>query len=175
MTTWQIDPAHTSVEFGVKHLMISTVRGSFKDVSGTVTLADRPSVEVTIPVATIDTGVGQRDDHLRSADFFDVANHPAMTFAGALIEGTIETGGTLAGDLTIRGVTRPVTLEVESNGEVKDPWGNTKVGFTATGTISRTDFGLTWNQALETGGIMVGEKVKLTIDVQVVKAAAVAV
>lgn len=175
MTTWQIDPAHTSVEFGVKHLMISTVRGSFKDVSGTVTVGDRPSVEVSIPVATIDTGVGQRDDHLRSADFFDAANHPAMTFTGALIEGTIETGGTLVGDLTIRGVTKPVTLAVESNGEMQDPWGNTKVGFTATGVISRTEFGLTWNQALETGGIMVGEKVKLTIDVQVVKAAAVGV
>jgi polyisoprenoid-binding protein YceI len=169
MTTWQIDPAHTSVEFGVKHLMISTVRGSFKDVSGSVTPGDRPSVEVSIPVATIDTGVAKRDEHLQSADFFDAANHPAMTFVGTLVEGTIERGGTLAGDLTIRGVTRPVALEVEANGEMKDPWGNTKVGFTATGSISRSDFGLTWNQALETGGIMVGEKVKLTIDVQVVK------
>jgi len=175
MTTWQIDPAHTSVEFGVKHLMISTVRGSFKDVSGSVTVGDRPSVEVSIPVATIDTGVGQRDDHLRSGDFFDATNHPAMTYTGALLEGTIETGGTLVGDLTIRGVTRPVTLAVESNGEMRDPWGNTKVGFTATGVITRSEFGLTWNQALETGGIMVGEKVKLTIDVQVVKPAAVAV
>jgi polyisoprenoid-binding protein YceI len=174
MTTWQIDPAHTSVEFGVKHLMISTVRGSFKDVSGTVTPGDRPSVEVSIPVATIDTGVGQRDEHLRSADFFDAANHPAMTFVGTLVEGDIQKGGTLAGDLTIRGVTRPVALAVEANGEMKDPWGNTKVGFTATGSISRSEFGLTWNQALETGGIMVGEKVKLTIDVQVVKPAEVA-
>ncbi len=173
MTTWQIDPAHTSVEFGVKHLMISTVRGSFKDVSGTVTLGDRPSVEVSIPVATIDTGVGQRDEHLRSADFFDAANFPAMTFVGTLVEGDIQKGGTLAGDLTIRGVTRPVALAVEANGEMKDPWGNTKVGFTATGAISRSEFGLTWNQALETGGIMVGEKVKLTIDVQVVKPAEV--
>lgn len=174
MTTWQIDPAHTSVEFGVKHMMISTVRGSFKDVSGAVTPADRPTVSVTIPVATIDTGVGQRDDHLRSADFFDVANHPEMTFTGTLVEGTIEEGGLLAGDLTIRGTTKPVTLEVESNGEMKDPWGNIKLGFTATGTINRTEFGLTWNQLLEAGGIAVGEKVKLTIDVQLVKEAAVA-
>jgi polyisoprenoid-binding protein YceI len=174
MTTWQIDPTHTSVEFGVKHLMISTVRGSFKDVSGTVTPGERPSVEVSIPVATIDTGVGQRDDHLRSADFFDTANHPAMTFVGTLVEGDIQKGGTLAGDLTIRGVSKPVALAVEANGEMKDAWGNTKVGFTATGTINRTEFGLTWNQLLETGGIAVGEKVKLTIDVQVVKPAEVA-
>jgi len=174
MSTWQIDPAHTSVEFGVKHLMISTVRGSFKDVSGTVTPGDRPSVEVSIPVATIDTGVGQRDDHLRSADFFDAVNHPAMTFTGTLVEGDIQSGGTLAGDLTIRGVTKPVALEVEANGEMKDPWGNTKVGFTATGSINRSDFGLTWNQVLEAGGFAVGEKVKLTIDVQVVKPAEVA-
>jgi polyisoprenoid-binding protein YceI len=175
MTTWQIDPAHTSVEFGVKHMMISTVRGNFSEVSGHVTPGSRPTVEVTIPVSTIDTGVKDRDTHLRSADFFDVENHPEMTFSGTLVEGTIESGGTLAGDLTIRGVTRPVTLEVESNGEGKDPWGNTRLGFTATGTINRTDYGLKWNQALETGGILVGEKVKMTIDVQVVKEAAVSV
>jgi len=175
MTTLQIDPTHTSVEFGVKHMMISTVRGSFKEVSGTVSLGDRPSVEVSIPVATIDTGVAQRDEHLRSADFFDVANHPAMTFTGTLVEGDIASGGTLAGDLTIRGVSQPVTLTVEANGEGKDPWGNTKLGFTATGTIDRTAFGLTWNQALETGGILVSEKVKLMIDVQVMKPAVVGV
>jgi polyisoprenoid-binding protein YceI len=175
MTTWQIDPAHTSVEFGVKHMMISTVRGNFSEVSGHVTPGSRPTVEVTIPVSTIDTGVKDRDTHLRSADFFDVENHPEMTFSGTLVEGTIESGGTLAGDLTIRGVTRPVTLEVESNGEGKDPWGNTRLGFTASGTINRTDYGLKWNQALETGGILVGEKVKMTIDVQVVKEAAVTV
>jgi polyisoprenoid-binding protein YceI len=175
MTTWQIDPAHTSVEFGVKHMMISTVRGNFSGAAGHVTPGSRPTVEVTIPVSTIDTGVKDRDTHLRSADFFDVENHPEMTFSGTLVEGTIESGGTLAGDLTIRGVTRPVTLEVESNGEGKDPWGNTRLGFTATGTINRTDYGLKWNQALETGGILVGEKVKMTIDVQVVKEAAVTV
>ncbi len=175
MTTMQIDPTHTSVEFGVKHMMISTVRGSFKDVSGSITVGDRPAVEVTIPVATIDTGVAQRDEHLRSADFFDAANFPAMTFTGTLVDGDIATGGTLAGDLTIRGVTRPVTLSVEANGEGKDPWGNTRLGFTATGTIDRTTFGLTWNQALETGGILVSEKVKLMIDVQVVKPAEVGV
>ena len=97
-----------------------------------------------------------------------------MTFTGTLVEGSVEQGGTLLGELTIRGTTRPVTLEVESNGEMKDPWGNTKLGFTATGTINRSEFGLTWNQALETGGILVGEKVKMTIDVQLVKEAAVA-
>lgn len=174
MTDWQIDPTHTSVEFGVKHLMISTVRGSFKEVSGAVAMGDRPSVEVSIPVATIDTGVAPRDEHLRSADFFDAANHPVMTYTGTLVEGDLETGGTLAGDLTIRGVTRPVALAVEANGEMKDPWGNTRLGFTATGSLNRTDFGLTWNQALEAGGVLVGEKVKLTIDVQVVKPAEVA-
>lgn len=174
MTTWQIDPAHTSVEFGVKHMMISTVRGSFSNVSGAVTPADQATVTVSIPVATIDTGVAQRDDHLRSPDFFDVENHPEMSFTGTLVEGSIEKGGTLLGELTIRGTTRPVSLEVESNGEMKDPWGNTKLGFTASGTVNRSEFGLTWNQALETGGILVGEKVKLTIDVQLVKEAAVA-
>lgn len=174
MTTWQIDPAHTSVEFGVKHMMISTVRGSFSNVSGAVTPAGQATVTVSIPVATIDTGVAQRDDHLRSADFFDAEHHPEMTFTGTLVEGSIERGGSLLGELTIRGTTRPVSLEVESNGEMKDPWGNTKLGFTASGTVNRSEFGLTWNQALETGGILVGEKVKLTIDVQLVKEAAVA-
>lgn len=175
MSTWQIDPAHTSVEFGVRHLMISTVRGRFSGVTGALTPAPRPTVEVAIPVATIDTGVRQRDDHLRSADFFDADNHPTMNFRGELVEGSLTTGGVLVGELTIRGATRPVTLEVEANGEQRDPWGNTKLGFTASTTIDRTAFGLTWNQVLETGGIAVGEKVKITIDVQVVKEAAVGV
>lgn len=174
MTEWQIDPAHTGVEFAVKHMVFATVRGRFADVSGTVTEGDEPTVEVTIPTASINTGVGQRDDHLRSADFLDVDTHPAMRFTGKLVKGDVERGGTLAGELTIRGVTKPVTLEVEATGEGKDPWGNVKRGYLAKGQINRADFGLTWNQALETGGVLVSETVKLTLDVQLQQAAPVA-
>lgn len=173
MTTWQIDPAHTGVEFAVKHMMFATVRGRFPEVTGVVTEDDgtAPSVAVTISTASINTGVAQRDDHLRSADFFDVANHPEMRFTGVLVEGTMETGGTLAGELTIRGVTRPVTLEIEAQGAGNDPWGNLKRGYSATGRINRSDFGLTWNQALETGGVLVSDTVTILLDVQLQQAA----
>ena len=134
MTTWQIDPAHTSVEFGVKHLMISTVRGSFKDVSGSVTVGDRPSVEVSIPVATIDTGVGQRDDHLRSADFFDVERYPEMVFRATRVEGSGR-DFRVTGDLTIRDITRPVTSVVEVGGIVPGMSGARHLGLTARARI----------------------------------------
>jgi polyisoprenoid-binding protein YceI len=174
MTEWQIDPAHTGVEFAVKHMMFATVRGRFAEVNGTLTEGDEPTVEVTIPTASINTGVGQRDDHLRSADFFDVENHPEMRFTGKLVKGDVEQGGTLKGELTIRGVSKPVTLEVEATGEGKDPWGNVKRGYLARGQINRADFGLTWNQALETGGVLVSDTVKITLDVQLQQAAPVA-
>ncbi len=171
MAEWQIDPAHTGVEFAVKHMMFATVRGRFADVSGTLTEGDEVTVDVTIPTASINTGAGQRDDHLRSADFFDVENHPEMRFTGKLVKGDVEQGGTLKGELTIRGVTKPVTLEVEATGEGKDPWGNVKRGYLARGQINRADFGLTWNQALETGGVLVSDAVKITLDVQLQQAA----
>ncbi|MFN2316154.1 MAG: YceI family protein [Gemmatimonadales bacterium] len=174
MTEWQIDPAHTGVEFAVKHMMFATVRGRFTEVNGTLTEGEEATVDVTIPTASINTGVGQRDDHLRSADFFDVENHPEMRFTGKLVKGGVETGGTLQGELTIRDITKPVTLEVEATGEGKDPWGNVKRGYLAKGQINRADFGLTWNQALEAGGVLVSDTVKLTLDVQLQQAAPVA-
>jgi polyisoprenoid-binding protein YceI len=173
MTEWQIDPAHTGVEFAVKHMMVATVRGRFTEVSGTVTEGEEVTVDVTIPTASITTGVDQRDTHLRSADFFDTGRYPEMRFTGKLVKGSITEGGRLEGELTIRGVTKPVTLEVEAHGEGKDPWGNLKRGYTATGRLNRTDFGLTWNQALETGGVLVSDTVRLTLDVQLQQAAPV--
>jgi polyisoprenoid-binding protein YceI len=170
-TRWVIDPAHSSVEFAVRHLMISTVRGRFADVQGTVTLDPSDlltaEVDVTIGAASIDTRMSQRDEHLRSADFFDVERHPALTFKSrrAAVQGDVVT---LTGDLTIRGVTREVTLAVTAQGQQADPWGGTRSGFEATGKIKRSDFGLTWNQALEAGGVAVGDEVKITIDAQLV-------
>ena len=172
-TTWTIDPAHTGLEFAVKHLMISTVRGRFGDVEGTLTLNERDpaasKVEVSIPVRSIDTRNEQRDAHLRSADFFDAEQHAAITFRSKRVDGSITGGFTLVGDLTIRGVTREISLDVEANGRGRDPWGNEKLGFEARGRLSRGDFGLSWNQALETGGVLVGDEIRLTLDVQFLK------
>lgn len=166
-TTWQIDPAHTSVEFAVRHLMISTVRGRFGSVSGSLTgLGQAPSLSVTIDAASIDTRVAQRDEHLRSADFFDVANHPTITFTSTRLEGKPTGSFRLIGDLTIRGITRDVALDVEYQGGGKDPWGNERMGFSASGKLDRKAFGLTWNQVLEAGGLTVGDEVKFTIDVE---------
>lgn len=162
--TWVIDPTHTKVGFTARHLMVSKVRGTFDDLAGTVSVADdiaASQVEVVIKTASIDTGVADRDGHLRSADFFDAENHPDMTFRSTAFDGE-----RLTGDLTIKGVSRPVTLEVEFNGVVQDPWGNTKAGFEASGELNRTDWGLTWNAALETGGVLVSEKITLVLDVE---------
>lgn len=166
-TTWQIDPAHTSVEFAVKHLMISTVRGRFGTVSGTLTGLDQaPTLSVTIDAASIDTRVAQRDEHLRSADFFDVAHHPVIGFTSKRIEGKPTRAFKLIGDLTIRGMTREVVLDVEYQGGGRDPWGNQRMGFSASGKLDRKEFGLTWNQVLEAGGLTVGDEVKFTVDVE---------
>lgn len=162
--TWVIDPTHTKVGFTARHLMVSKVRGTFDDLAGTVSVADdiaASQVEVVIKTASIDTGVADRDGHLRSADFFDAENHPDMTFRSTAFDGE-----RLTGDLTIKGVSRPVTLEVEFNGVVQDPWGNTKAGFEASGELNRTDWGLTWNAALEAGGVLVSEKITLVLDVE---------
>jgi polyisoprenoid-binding protein YceI len=166
---WVIDPAHTEVGFVARHLMVTKVRGQFKDVEGTVTVADEPSdstANVTVKLASVQTGSADRDAHLRSADFFDVENNPEMTFVS-----TGFTGDTLTGDLTIKGVTKPVTFDVDFNGVATDPWGNTKAGFEASAEINRKDWGLEWNVALEGGGVLVSEKIKIHIDVQLLKQA----
>jgi polyisoprenoid-binding protein YceI len=171
-TIWKLDPSHTSVEFSVKHLMISTVKGRFADVEGTVTVpgddVGDATVEVVIKAASIDTRNEQRDGHLRSADFFDAENFPTLTFTSTAIAGTKEEL-TLTGDLTIRGVTKSVTLAATFEGQGKDPWGGTRMGFSASGKFDRRDFGLVWNQALEAGGVMVSNDVKLHIDAQLIQ------
>lgn len=171
-TTWKIDPTHTSVEFSVKHLMISTVKGRFADVEGTVTVPNGTpagsSVEATIKTASIDTRNEQRDGHLRSADFFDVESFSDITFKSTSISGTPD-AFKVTGDLTIRGVTKPITLDATLEGTGKDPWGGTRMGFSASGKFDRREFGLVWNQALETGGVAVGHDVKLHIDAEVVQ------
>jgi polyisoprenoid-binding protein YceI len=172
-STWQIDAAHTGVEFSVKHLMISRVKGQFAAVSGSLVLDERDlttsSVEVTIDVSSVDTRDEKRDAHLRSADFFDVAKFPTMRFVSRRIERTGNDTFTLVGDLTIRDVTREIALAATNEGSQKDPWGGERIGFSATTTIDRRDYGLTWNHALETGGVLVGNDVKISLDVQAVK------
>jgi polyisoprenoid-binding protein YceI len=171
--TYAIDASHSNVEFAVRHMMISTVKGRFGDVSGTIVIPEngQPSVEVTVKTTSIDTRSDQRDTHLKSADFFDVEKHPEMRFKSTKVERTSD-GYTLTGDLTIKDITRPVTLTVAEEGAGVDPWGNQKAAFTATGKIHRGDFGLNWNAALETGGVLVSDEVKLFVDAQLVKQAA---
>ncbi len=176
LETWNLDPAHTTVEFSVKHMMFTTVRGRFKDVSGTIALdpddPDASHVEVEIEAASIDTGVEDRDKHLRSADFLDVENHTEITFRSRRVDGAAREEGDefqLVGDLTIRGTTREVTLDCTFQGVGKDPWGGERAGFNARTKVDRRDFGLTWNQALEAGGVLVGNDVKIEIDAQAVK------
>ena len=172
VTTWAVDPAHSNVEFAVRHLMISTVKGRFGEVSGTVRVEDEDLagsvVDVSINAASIDTRQPDRDAHLRSADFFDVDQFPMLTFRSSSIARSGDEFH-VGGDLTIRGVTRPVTLRVTEEGRTRDPWGGERIGFSATGRINRRDFGLTWNQVLETGGIAVGDEVKISLDVELVK------
>jgi polyisoprenoid-binding protein YceI len=169
-TTWQIDAAHTNVEFAVRHLMISTVKGRFGDVAGSLTLDESDptaaAIEVTIKTASIDTRQEQRDAHLRSPDFFDAEKYPLISFRGTRIEGDAESEFRLYGDLTIRKVTREIVLNVTREGQGGDPWGGQRVAFSATGKIDRKAFGLTWNQALETGGVVVGDEIKISVDVE---------
>ena len=168
--TWALDPAHSTVEFAVKHLMISNVKGRFSGITGTLQAnpADPSDFEldVTLDAASIDTRQEQRDAHLRSPDFFDAEQWPTIKFVGRRIQGDVTDEFKLFGDLTIRGTTKEFTLDVTSEGRLTDPWGNDRVGFTALGKLDRSDFGLTWNQALEAGGFMVGDEIKVSIDVQ---------
>jgi polyisoprenoid-binding protein YceI len=174
-TTWNIDPAHTEVGFSVKHLMISTVRGRFGDVRGTITFDESDltgaAVEAEIATASIDTRQEQRDAHLRSADFFEVEKYPTITFRSRRVERIKGERYRIAGDLTIRDVTREVVLEGTDEGRGRDPWGGERLAFSAATTIDRRTFGLTWNQALETGGVLVSNEIKISLDVQAVKAA----
>jgi polyisoprenoid-binding protein YceI len=170
--TWNIDPSHSTVEFTARHLMISKVRGRFGTFSGAIEIADdlsASSVNATIDTGSVTTGDENRDGHLKGSDFFDVEQFPQMTFAstGVKVSGD---EAVVSGDLTIKGVTRPVELELEFEGVNQDPWGNTKAAFTASTEINRTDWGLTWNAPLETGGVLVGEKVKVTLEIQAAKA-----
>jgi polyisoprenoid-binding protein YceI len=173
-STWTIDPAHTEVGFAVKHLMISTVRGRFGDVRGTITLegndVTRSSVEAEIATASIDTRQEQRDTHLRSADFFEVDTYPTIAFRSTRIERIENDRYRITGNLTIRDVTREVALETTDEGRGRDPWGGERLAFSAATTIDRRDFGLTWNQALETGGVLVSNEIKISIDLQAVRA-----
>lgn len=166
--TWQIDPAHTSVEFVARHLMVTKVRGRFSDVSGTIDVADNPldsAVSVTIQVGSVTTGAADRDGHLVSPDFFDVDNHPEMTFVSTGVRSNGD-GWTLDGGLTIKGVTKPVALDFDFLGLVDDPWGNAKAAFSAGAEIMREDWDLSWNVALETGGVLVSKKITLEIEIQ---------
>jgi len=171
--TWTVDPSHSSVTFVARHLMVSKVRGSFGSFAGTITIADdllASKVEATVDVASVTTGDSGRDEHLRSGDFFELEQFPTWS----LVSTGLRADGddyVMTADLTIKGVTRPVEFEVEFEGMATDPWGNVKAGFEAKTEINRTDFGLTWNAALEAGGVLVGEKVKIELDIQAVKAA----
>jgi polyisoprenoid-binding protein YceI len=173
-TTWTIDPAHSEVGFSVKHLMIATVRGRFAEVRGTIQLdgddLTRASVEAEIATASIDTRQEQRDAHLRSADFFEVETYPTISFRSTSVERITTDRYRITGALTIRDVTREVVLEGSDEGRGRDPWGGDRWGFSATTTIDRRDFGLTWNQALETGGVLVANEIKISIDLEAVKA-----
>jgi len=174
-TTLAIDPAHSLVEFAAKHLMITTVKGRLADIRGSITLDDaepaRSTVEVEFGAASIDTRVEQRDTHLRSADFLDVEHYPVIRFAGRRVAGDLGGSFRVTGDLTIRGVTREVVLEATYEGSGRDPWGNEKLSYSATTRIDRRDFGLTWNAALETGGVLVSNEVKISLEIQAVRPA----
>lgn len=169
---WNLDPSHTNVDFAVKHMAISTVRGAFNlfSATGETNDAGMPTkLSMEIDASSVNTNNEQRDGHLKSPDFFDVANHPKLTFVATKITGT-PSELTIVGDLTIRGVTKSVTLTGELSGPAKDPWGNQRRSLTASGKIKRSEFGLTWNQALEMGGVLVSDEVKLSVEAQAVAA-----
>jgi polyisoprenoid-binding protein YceI len=175
VTTWSIDPVHSVAEFKVKHMMISNVKGQFTGVSGTLSLDEvdvtNSKIEATIDAASVNTREPHRDAHLKSADFFDVEKFPTLSFTSVQVKRIDDGELAVEGELTIHGVTRSVVFTVEGpTTPGKDPWGNTRIGLSATTKISRKDYGLTWNAALETGGILVGEEVTITLDVQFIKA-----
>jgi polyisoprenoid-binding protein YceI len=177
-SSWTIDASHSLIEFAAKHMMITTVKGRMADVRGTLAIdevrPDRSTVEVEFAAASIDTRAEQRDQHLRSPDFLDVETYPTVAFRSRRIEGAQGAEGKrfrMIGDLTIRGTTREVTLDATFEGRGRDPWGGDRISFSATTTIDRRDFGLTWNAALEAGGVLVSNDVKISIELQAVRAA----
>ncbi len=160
---YSVDPAHSSIGFKVKHMMISTVSGNFSSFSGAYDLdkGKLKSLSGTVKTSTVNTGILKRDDHLRSADFFDVAVYPEMTFAM-----TSHKGKKVTGNLSIHGITKVVTMDIDMGGEITDPWGNKRSGFVLTGVLNRKDFGLNWNKAIEAGGVVVGDEVKMMIEIE---------
>jgi polyisoprenoid-binding protein YceI len=174
-TNWALDPTHSEILFKVKHLMITNVKGEFRKFNATLTSDgnnfSKASVNVTIDAASVFTNEENRDNHLKGADFFDVENHKEITFVGTSFEKVDEENFTLKGNLTMKGVSKEISLDVEFGGVNKDPWGNEKAGFSVSGKINRKDFGLNWNAALETGGVLVSEEVKINGEVQFVKQA----
>lgn len=173
MSTFALDPAHSSIDFSVRHMVFSRVRGAFRRFSVTLDVDDATnlptSVSAKIEADSIDTGVADRDNHLRSADFLNAATYPSIDFISTKISGR-GTGFTIEGDLTIAGVTKPIALSGEVDGRGKDPWGNDRVAFSATTKINRKEFGLSWNQTLETGGVLVGEELEISLTIQAVQA-----
>ncbi|WP_406829546.1 YceI family protein [Pedococcus sp. KACC 23699] len=167
--TWNVDASHSELGFTARHLMVTKVRGKFNEFEATANVADdvaASTINATVQLASVDTGSADRDAHIKGEDFFDVEKNPTMTFTSTQV-----TDDTLKGDLTIKGVTKPVEFDLEFNGLATDPWGNQKAGFEATTEINRKDFGLEWNVALEGGGVLVSEKIKINLDIQLVKAA----
>ena len=173
--SWQIDSAHSQIQFSVRHMMISNVRGRFENFTGVVEFNEQDptqsKVDVQIEAASVNTREAQRDGHLKSPDFFNADKYPYLTFKSRRIEKTDATHGRVVGDLTIRDVTKEVVLNVEYAGQAKSPWGTTSAGFSATTKINRKDWGLTWNQTLETGGVLVGDEISVNVDLEIVKQA----
>lgn len=172
-STWVIDPAHSSIQFAVKHMIIATVRGTFAKFEADLAIDEtdltRSAATFRIDAASIDTRQPDRDNHLRSADFFDTANHPTITYTTTAIERTGGNNYRITGDLTIRGTTRPVTFQAEAHGPTKNPFGKTVLALSVTGKLNRKDFGLTWNAPLEAGGWLVGDEVRIDADFELVK------
>ena len=171
--SWQLDKAHSSIEFSVRHMMISTVRGRFEEFEGTFDVNEsnpaQSHLSVEIQVASINTREAQRDGHLKSPDFFEVDKYPTMRFTSTRVEKVNDQKVRLVGDLTIKGVTKAVALDVVYAGQAQSPWGTVSAGFTASTKISRKDWGLTWNQTLETGGVLVGDEITINIELELVK------
>ncbi|MCU1430380.1 MAG: polyisoprenoid-binding protein [Actinomycetia bacterium] len=170
--TWIFDASHSSIEFVARHLMVTKVRGHFANVEGTITIAEKPlesSVRASVEVASVLSGDDKRDEHLRSSDFFEVDKYPTIDFVSTNVVDVGDGHYELIGDLTVHGVTRPVTWDLQYEGTVKDPWGGTRAGFSASVDVNRKDWGLTWNVALETGGFVVSDKVHLNLEVEAVK------
>src|SRR3954467_7601824 len=172
-STWQLDASHSSIGFAVKHLMIATVKGSFggydASFAGKESDLQKATVSVSIDAKTINTGNEQRDGHLRSGDFFETDKYPTITFTGKRIDGNPFGDFKIIGDLTMHGVTKEVVLDATFEGRAKDPWGNSRLGYTASGKLRRSDFGLSWNQALETGGVVVSDEVKISVEASFVQ------